>query len=632
MLWLILSACQSPSSDDVLIARSPGERAPLTATCDALDPTRCLLPWPSNTFTVADDRTETGLRLAIEADALSTDDDPAPLNLADGFSRITGVATGFSTRLDAATASGALRVYVAQPDDPQYGVAWPLWVEVVVGGSSLTPQDLLIGRPAGALPAGADCVAVVLDELTDADGVPLQADHRTAVLLGLADPDDDDEAALAAYHAPTRQLLADVGVAPEHVVRVWDFTTRSASDLTRRLDALVAARQDALASGALSIVMDEVSPGWTSSMALIAQGRITGVPSAEGEDGRLVLDDDGRPVTVGTRDAPFRVVIPSGEGDWPVILYGHGMGGDVSDASFDATMTDNGGGKVGLEWQGWTSADMMENLLLLPKAMLAGTERSTSGLLESLADARLVLEALDGPLGDALAADTVGGVDNPAAGRWPDTSEPVYVGGSLGGTMGAVYAMSEPRVRYAALNVPGAGWSHMIPGSDLYAIMEGFVQATYGDEVDVTLALLMAQGVWDEVDGAAWADEARDDGDMFLLQESIGDPILPNLGTAILAAALDAVQLDPAIEDVRGLSHTDGPVTDGMVLEQFRVPDTGVYDVHGFADRDTEAGRAARDQIFGFLMGALDGAPVIAHPERCDATADGSCDWGDADW
>ena len=367
-------------------------------------------------------------------------------------------------------------------------------------------------------------------------------------------------------------------------------------------------------------------------MALIAQGRITGVPSAEGEDGHLVLDEDGLPVTVGTRDAPFRVVIPSGEGDWPVILYGHGMGGDVSDASFDATMTDNGGGKVGLEWQGWTSDDMMENLLLLPKAMLSGSERSTSGLLESLADARLVLEALDGPLGAALAAETVGGVTNPAAGRWPDTREPVYVGGSLGGTMGAVYAMSEPRVHYAALNVPGAGWSHMIPGSDLYAIMEGFVQATYGDEVDVTLALLMAQGAWDEVDGAAWADEARDDGDMFLLQESIGDPILPNIGTAILAAALGAVQLDPDIEDVLGLTHTDGPVTDGMVLEQFRVPDTGVYDVHGFADRDTEAGRAARDQIFGFLMGALDGAPIIAHPERCDATADGSCDWGDADW
>ena len=56
---LLILACKV---DD----RLEGERTPNSAPCDDLDPTHCLLPWPSNTYTVIDESSETGLRLAVE--------------------------------------------------------------------------------------------------------------------------------------------------------------------------------------------------------------------------------------------------------------------------------------------------------------------------------------------------------------------------------------------------------------------------------------------------------------------------------------------------------------------------------------------------------------------------------------
>ena len=75
--------------------RQPGARAPLSSTCDPIDPSRCALPWPSNTFTVADASTKTGLKLAIDRRALLGGEDVSFLNVADGFSRMSPMMTAF---------------------------------------------------------------------------------------------------------------------------------------------------------------------------------------------------------------------------------------------------------------------------------------------------------------------------------------------------------------------------------------------------------------------------------------------------------------------------------------------------------------------------------------------------------
>src|SRR5690606_30701152 len=84
-----------------------------------------------------------------------------------------------------------------------------------------------------------------------------------------------------------------------------------------------------------------------------------------------------------------------------------------------------------------------------------GSAHAVGFLMQSLAEMAAVQRALEGALGDVLAADTIGDVANPAAGRRPDMTRPMVGGGSLGGTMGFAFANLEPSIRYGALNVGG---------------------------------------------------------------------------------------------------------------------------------------------------------------------------------
>lgn len=637
LLGSLLCACRGDGTDTAsgygFTDREPGERAPPTATCDDQDPVRCLLPWPSDTFAVADDTTATGIRLAVEAEALPVDDDPAFLNRADGFSRITGFATAFEAELDpdSLAGEGAAQLLVAEPGHEDYGTAWPVELEVVEGGSS-DPEQMVVGRPLLPLPANAEHVVVITDTLTAADGSALPVEHHTEVALGLVDPASEPEAALAAWFAPTRTLLQDLGIAPETVLRVWSFTTRSATDPTKRLQALYETVDEALAAGTIEAAIDELEePG--GEIALIAGGYLEGVPYFLDDSGNLSLDENDLPEQQGTHEARFRVVVPAGTGDYRVALYGHGTGGNIDDDSFDEALAGEGIAKVNLEWRGWTDDTLLTTLAGLT-AFVSGSAESTAGLMQSLADGHAILGALSGSLGEELSSSRFRLLDseNPAQGRWPDTTTPVWVGGSQGGTMGAVVTASTPEIAHGVLNVPGAGWTHFIPGSYTYeAYLEALMLPIYEDVLDLQLAILASQGAWDDIDGASWGDVALEDGDMFLLQESMGDPILPNIGTEILAGTLEALLLEPCLEPVDTLDTTPDPVTAGAALEQFAVPDEGVYAVHGFAARDTPAGDAALEQILEFLESVWAGDPTISHPDGCtESTADGSCDFEEA--
>ena len=157
------------------------------------------------------------------------------------------------------------------------------------------------------------------------------------------------------------------------------------------------------------------------------------------------------------------------------------------------------------------------------------------------------------------------------------------------------------------------------------------METTYGDRISIHLGMLMSQTSWDDVDGAVWADEALQTGGSFLLQESMGDPVLPNLGTELLANALKATHLTPTLETVHGIPTDPGPLHSGASLTQFRVPDAGPYDIHGFAARQTPAGAAALGQIITYLDTAWnEDQPVMAFPEGCSVTPKGDCDFSEA--
>ncbi|MBL9036992.1 MAG: hypothetical protein JNG84_00630, partial [Archangium sp.] len=122
VLVAVVLGCGAPTPSP-LAPRQPGQRSPPTAECDALDPTRCALPWPSNAFAAADATSVTGLRLSLVPRAIPVRDTPRPLLGVDGFSVATPLAAGFSAHLpadlEAQRPATVMRLFVAQP-----GEAW----------------------------------------------------------------------------------------------------------------------------------------------------------------------------------------------------------------------------------------------------------------------------------------------------------------------------------------------------------------------------------------------------------------------------------------------------------------------------------------------------------------------------
>ncbi len=605
--------------------RAEGDRTPQSAACGDSDEMRCLLPWPSSHYLEKDPTSKTGVRISVAPTSLQFEDDPASLSLADGFSRITPIVAGFKSPLDPASVgapgSTSMRLLLAQHDHPKKGESVPLRMTTIPGEDPVT-ETLVLGYPLRPLEPAADYVAVVMDDLRADGGGALTASRTTRIALGLDKAASQEEADLYGYHAPTRALLEKAGIDLNRVLRVFDFTTRSADDALKRLKDMREAAIAAVDAGTVNVVVDSFDIPATPGIAAILKGRLTGLPSFREDDGDIAVDADGKVVQNGTREAPFRVMVPKGVGDYRFLMWGHGTGGDYDDDSFDDIIAGKGAGKVSIRFNGWTGDDLIGTFAAVVR-VFEGTHRSTAALMTSIADGAAIERAMSKVIGDTLAAPTLGGGANPLASRRPDDSIPLWAGGSLGGTMGLVYASADPIMHHAVLNVPGAGWTHFVPGSDLYNTLRGLLRTSYGGDLDVGRALAMSQSNWDDIDGGVWADQYPDEKSVYCIQESMGDPILPNEGTALLSVATQAVQLGAVLGPIIGV---DPAMTaeNQTALTQFKVSSTDSLDRHGFAARSGPAGDAAREQMFNFVTSVWAGKPVITVPAGC---VSGSCDF-----
>lgn len=627
----LASAFLACSLDSAEVAPKVTERVgrkPFAYACDPTDTTRCLLPFPSNAFTKVDPTTATGLRLAINPDTEAVTDIPTFANKADGFSRVTPFATGFEGTINNATGAeaGNIRMFpVAAGEDV------PLWSEVVVergGTADGNPLSLVLAYPRRPLEPATDYVAVVLDGLKDKDGTPVKASRGVKVALGLEAPLTKIDAEIAGYYAPTKRRIAGAGIDLNRVVRLTEFTTRSEDDPKKLLVTMREGARRAVREGKVKIVLEETVAG-TGSVGLIQLGRIEGVPRYMTESTQeLNYDKDGLPIAPTTTNARFRIMIPKGSGPYHVATFGAGLGGTYTDDLFDEELAEKKAAKVNYDWIGWSGDDVLVTAQDFRKVFF-GVGSSAAKLLQSLANGAAVEEALP-QLAVMLAAPKVNGIDNPSAGSTYDPRGKIWTGGSLGGTLGLLTTLADPSFDAAVLNVPGAGWSQFIPQSAFYKPAEGLVLATYGSLLDLRLSLAASQTAWDYIDGAAWAPRrgAPKTRATYLLQESIGDPVLNNYGNEMVASVVNAAFVGAPIRQVPWLPDGGTRVENQNGITQYRVPDTGAADVHGFGACKNEAGAAARGQIAIFVDSVFAGKPVIELPKACVFGASGhACDF-----
>ncbi len=626
LLSVFLGGCGSEAPTFTAPDRVAGVRSPQTASCGDPGELRCLLPWPSNSFAQADASTATGLRLAVDPSSLRVEDDPRSYALADGFSRLTPLLVGFATELDPSSVgtadNGPVTLILAQKDHPKHGEKVPLRVRLVPGEDP-TAETLVVAYPLHPLEPNADYVAVVTNNLKAADGKALQPTRNTEIALGNVEPASQDEANLRGYHAPTREIVKEAGIDAANVLRVFDFTTRSADDGIHWLAEMRDASVAAVTKGDVKVVIDKVEPAPIPQLTVAVEGHLTGLPSFFEPDGDLSLGADDKILQTGTREAPFRVIVPAGSGNYRFVLYGHGTGGDYTDDSFDELLGENGIGKIAIRFDGWTNSELIQTFSTLAR-MAEATHRASARTMHAVAAAAAIQESMGSMLGDALSGAKIGTVDNPAAGRRPDASIPMWTGGSLGGTMGLLFVSMYPGMKYGVVNVPGAAWTHFIPGSQTYFTIRGLLGTSYGGNLDVMHALLMSQTNFDNIDGGAWTGVVPGDPSVLLVQESIDDPILPNEGTEMLSVAANALHIGKAITPIWGL-ETGTEATERTALTQYKVPPGGdALDIHGFAARSGPAGDAARTQITAFIKSAWAGQAKITVPASCTG---GSCDF-----
>ncbi|AKT43107.1 hypothetical protein [Chondromyces crocatus] len=607
--------------------RSAGERVPMTAPCGEAEELHCLLPWPSSAFSEVDTTSTTGLRVHLDAGSLYyPEDDPTSLNRADGFSRLTPIVAGFAADLDetpgAISAEGTVRLLLAQHDHPAYGQAVPLRI-VIKKNPDIPGESMVFAYPQRPLEPNADYVVAVTDSLRAVGGGAVAPSRVARVALAQETPASQQEADLRGYHAPTRATLDRAGIDPARVLRVWDFTTRSADDATRRLLAMQDQARKAVNDGQVQVVLDRVDLPQAGTVAAVVEGRLVGLPAFVNDDG-LTLGSDGLPLAHDTGEAPFRVSLPAGTDDYHFIMFGHGMGGTFRDDSFDPEVTNSGLAKVSIQFHGWTGDDLIPTFTGFLN-MARGTHLSSARLMQALADGAAIQEAMVGPLGDVLAAATLSGQPNPLEGRRPDGSTTVWAGGSLGGSLGMVYTSADPTMRAGVLNVPGAGWTHFVPLSVVYGIVEGLLKSSYGGNLGFLHALSMSQSNWDDIDGAAWIEQLRAKDPHVLIQESIGDPVLPNAGSEMVAISAGAVMLGAALVPIDGVESASGNEVVGQsAITQYWVPGDDAYAIHGFAAESGPGGEAARQQMFQYIESVFAGEPRITLPASCTG---GSCDF-----
>lgn len=144
---------------------------------------------------------------------------------------------------------------------------------------------------------------------------------------------------------------------------------------------------------------------------------------------------------------PALISIPSGNGKYPCVVFLHGYGGSKEDIlSFASLVAAEGYAVISIDAEFHGERSEEGKALYSPNL-----EESRNGIVQTIIDMRRAVDYLE----------TRGEIDVEKIG---------YVGGSMGGILGAIFIGVEPRIRAAALLVAGGNMSLMIMRSQHPAI------------------------------------------------------------------------------------------------------------------------------------------------------------------
>lgn len=418
------------------------------------------------------------------------------------------------------------------------------------------PKYLLTAVPAEILLPGTTYLLVYTDELRSGAGEPLGMSRGFAAVTGLVGIEPGSQEEGDRLERERDRLIPRVQGLPDgkHVIAAVDFTTGHAAAETGALMSLFAK------GGQYTVVeydldgsgdgLDDVlwgddwkeCPASPDELAYGIHGRFRNV-NFTGPDGHFHKDGDGW-TTFEPEEVEFWLMVPRGEGPFPTVVMLHGAGNNHHEPC-PVAREFLGAGMASLRFdlprhghRGFGQLDFLDFTDLVK------TRDNFRQASADLASVSLLIEALSSDL-DLLpqnGPDGEGDLDGRIG----------LLGQSLGGFVSAFHFPFSDRIHSAVVNVGGAGLFHMI---EAYVLPEGS-----GGFWEIMGLVHLSPHVVSPADGVTYANRIIIEpyspahaGKHLLVQELIGDTVVPNVTTELLARFSGIPLLEPFVKPVEGV-------------------------------------------------------------------------------
>ncbi|HEX5061121.1 MAG TPA: hypothetical protein VFV99_17265 [Kofleriaceae bacterium] len=615
--------------------------------CNPMGGQGCLLPWPSAAYEVEDATTATGRRVQVPIEAMpkNIDDvsiDPAWLDRWDGFSPTGPMLAAFPTGVsntnlpswknpDESLAADSPIVLL----NMDTGERAPFFAEVDQNTADIEKRNLII-RPLARLAPGAHYAVAIRNSVKAADGSDLPIPEAFAKALsgsGYGHSRYSKERYEKIFAA-----LATAGVDKSELVLAWDYYTASDEFLQRDLTTMRDAAIPAMGQNGANLTFTATQQAPRTGVLKSFTGTFKSpdfLTNGEEDSSVMRRDANNLPQMMGLRDARFAAIVPECVTTQPLprptIIFGHGLFGSAEgylDDNFVVNLAQDyclvilAGDFIGLTDRQLSLAPLAVNDMNKGKAI-------TEKLAQSVIDFISLETITRGQLGQHPEFQYNGA-------SVIDPNKTFYVGGSLGGIMGNTFMAYDPNITKGVLAVPGGVWSLMFERSNAWHLLMGAAQGAYEDpEVyQLNLAFLgMGMEPYDPITTAAHVIKDPLPGvptKEILIWYAMGDCLVTNIATEMIARTMGIDLLAPAVKSVWGMPPKPGPLVNGVnVYDEHRSPLPSDYNIPPSSDNGTHSGvnrnPSALRQVQAFLLqDTIVQTCGGATPAACDC-ATGAC-------
>jgi hypothetical protein len=550
--------------------------------CDPIVPEYCGYPFPNNVFTVVDDATPTGRRLAISSAMLpralnGSRHSPDAINERDGFS-VSGTLLAY---LPGATATGLpdplhigdsiLPSSATIVLDVDTGELFPHFTEVDLNAEGDGDRSLMI-QPAASFAYGHRYIVAVRGVVDEGGNAIAPSPAFAALRDGTASDEPSVEERRALY-GDIFARLDEAGIPRDDLQLAWDFTVSSREHTNGRAVHMRDVAIEQVGDAGPSYEITDVDEDWSPEIFRRIRGTIE-VPlflDIPGTGGVMMLDEDGVPQQNGTASYPFTILVPYSAQNAPApgVAFGHGLFGDrsqVESGEFQAFANQANVIFVSLDWIGMSDQDPTLVGGIIASGDVSALRTMPDRLQQSFVNFVLALRMMKTSIAEDAELQYMG---QPLL----DTSTVHYYGGSQGGIMGPCVVALSPDVERGVLAVPGQPYNLLLERSVNFEPFADITASSYEDAFDRQMLLGLLQIMWDRGEPSGYSPHLSRDPlpgtpphDVLLLV-SIGDHQVTTLGAHVMARSIGAVNMAPTSRTIWGLEEARGPVSGSAMIE-----------------------------------------------------------------